>query len=283
MKIGEQLENFEEYSGLNGLKIINLRTRTSNGTFTPVTYSGDIKDIINDGDTCYCDIYSEDTWIKAQFSIRNSLSSFVLKSSINVLLDYDMKKLKLILIKSALNYWKFSLSYNMEEGKEDMDNSGIIYNKKDSKDSKESKDNSKSYDEHNEEIKQVILGMHYFISECEISYGKTKISVPNDTFDDYIDNTIKTNKTSDYIILPRINHKLRSIFNYGSEINLKMRIVSIEECLFEHVQMMELRNNLLATRWAEFKLLEDFINFVESRSFERELRVLSKLVRNNGK
>ena len=138
VKIAECFEKFENFSNLEGLKAINLYKKNDKGEIIKFPQIGNIGAYISKGDNIFCDLSSEDYWIKARINIYiekkhyNSFS-FDFKSRT----DITIKKMNSSIIKFVINYFldqrhkiKDKYHYIMEKILFKFSKSDIIYNYK---------------------------------------------------------------------------------------------------------------------------------------------------------
>lgn len=104
IKIAEQMENFEEYANLEGLKAINLTRKNEKGV-SRIPSTGDMKDHIRDGETLYCDLTTREYWIKTILKLTSTFFKLTVSLDLKFLVDKSLKTLKLHLIKLAINLW----------------------------------------------------------------------------------------------------------------------------------------------------------------------------------
>lgn len=104
VKIAEQMEKFQEFENLEGLKAVNLSKKTEKGIFKiPIT--GEINEFINDGDIIYCDLNTEEYWVKTTIKMNSVNSILLINLDIKFRLDTIIKKLRFLLMKLGLNFW----------------------------------------------------------------------------------------------------------------------------------------------------------------------------------
>ncbi len=97
-------EKFQEFETLEGLKAVNLSKKTERGTIKiPIT--GDINEFINDGDIIYCDLNTEEYWVKTTIKMISLHSILLINLDIKFRLDTMIKKLRFLLMKLGLNFW----------------------------------------------------------------------------------------------------------------------------------------------------------------------------------
>jgi hypothetical protein len=104
IKIAEQMEKFSEFSNLEGLKAINLTKKTEKGIIK-IPSSGEIKDHITGGEIIYCDLNTQEYWIKTHIKIYSSYSKMVITLDLKFRIETIFKKLKFLLLKLGINFW----------------------------------------------------------------------------------------------------------------------------------------------------------------------------------
>lgn len=104
MKIAEKMEKFHQFANLEGLKAINLTKRTEKGT-VKIPNSGEIKDFIVCDDVIYCDLSTQEYWVKTVIKLHSNSSRLIITMDIKHRLDTYFKKLKFLLTKLAINFW----------------------------------------------------------------------------------------------------------------------------------------------------------------------------------
>jgi len=104
VKIAEQMEKYQEFENLEGLKAGNLSKKTEKGIIK-IPISGDINEYINDGDIIYCDLNTEEYWVKTIIKLKSVNSILLINLDIKFRLDTMIKKLRFLLMKLGLNFW----------------------------------------------------------------------------------------------------------------------------------------------------------------------------------
>ena len=62
------MEHFPEYSNLEGLKAINITKKTEKGLIN-IPESGEIKEFLENGSILYCDLKTDEFWIKTSLNM----------------------------------------------------------------------------------------------------------------------------------------------------------------------------------------------------------------------
>lgn len=104
VKIAEQMEKFQEFENLEGLKAVNLSKRTEKGIIK-IPINGDINEYIKDGDIIYCDLNTEEYWVKTTIKMNSVNSNLLINLDIKFRLDTIIKKLRFLLMKLGINFW----------------------------------------------------------------------------------------------------------------------------------------------------------------------------------
>ena len=104
VKIAEQMEKFQEFENLEGLKAVNLTKKTDKG-ITKIPINGEINDFISDGDIIYCDLNTEEYWVKTTIKMNSGNNNLLINLDIKFRLDTIIKKLRFLLMKLGINFW----------------------------------------------------------------------------------------------------------------------------------------------------------------------------------
>ena len=106
MKIADYMEHFPVYSNLEGLKAINIMKRTEKGNVNiPIDTGGEVKDYLENGNVIYCDLKTDEYWINTSLNMFSNQKKLSISLDIKNRLEMPMKKLKMLLIKTGLNFW----------------------------------------------------------------------------------------------------------------------------------------------------------------------------------
>ena len=104
MEIAEQMEKYSQFENLEGLKAINLTKKTEKGLLKlPIT--GEISEFISNGDAIYCDLITEEYWVKSTIKINSINTNLIINLDIKFRLESMIKKLRFLLMKLGINYW----------------------------------------------------------------------------------------------------------------------------------------------------------------------------------
>ncbi len=94
------------YSNLEGLKATNIFKKTEKGNVSiPIETGGEVKDYLENGNVLYCDLKTDEYWIKTSLNMFSNQMKLSISLDIKKRLEMPMKKLKLLLIKTGLNFW----------------------------------------------------------------------------------------------------------------------------------------------------------------------------------
>ena len=104
VKIADYMEHFPEYSNLEGLKAINITKKTEKGLIN-IPESGEIKEFLENGSILYCDLKTDEFWIKTSLNMISGLKKLSISLDIKNRMEMPMKKLKMLIIKTGLNFW----------------------------------------------------------------------------------------------------------------------------------------------------------------------------------
>ena len=108
IKITESFDQFAEFANLEGLKAINLTKKGEKQADILLPTTGTIKDCITNGDIIYCDLITNEYWVKATITISEGINSSIklmLSIDLKTRLNAQFKKFKIVLIKCAINCW----------------------------------------------------------------------------------------------------------------------------------------------------------------------------------
>lgn len=100
------MEHFPLYSNLEGLKAINITKKTDKGNFPiPIEIGGEVRDYLENGNILYCDLKTDEYWINTSLKMRSNQKKLSISLDIKNRLEMPLKKLKMLLIKTGLNFW----------------------------------------------------------------------------------------------------------------------------------------------------------------------------------
>ena len=105
VKIADYMEHFPVYSNLEGLKAINITKKTDKGIVgIPIDNGGEVKDYLENGNILYCDLKTDEYWIKTSINMTSNHKKLSISLDIKNRMEMPMKKLKMNLKK--LSFWK---------------------------------------------------------------------------------------------------------------------------------------------------------------------------------
>ena len=73
--------------------------------FVSLPERGNIKDWLATNDIVYCDLITKEYWIKTKIKIISKLKTLNIGMELKCNLDYSFESLKILLIKTGLNFW----------------------------------------------------------------------------------------------------------------------------------------------------------------------------------
>lgn len=104
LKIAEEMQKYHTFENLEGLKAINLSKKTEKGFFE-LPISSEISEYITNGDLIFCDLITEEYWIKAKIKLNSLYTNLLINLDIKFRLESFIKKLRFLLMKLGINYW----------------------------------------------------------------------------------------------------------------------------------------------------------------------------------
>lgn len=114
------MEKFQEFANLEGSKACNLRKYTDKG-LAKIPNSGELKDFINDGDLLYCDLTTNQYWVKTIIKLNSNYRKLTISLDIKFRVENFFNKLKFLLMKLGIDFW-------MDYAKEAGDSFHYIFN-----------------------------------------------------------------------------------------------------------------------------------------------------------
>lgn len=103
LTIAGVFESYPEFKNLSSLKVSNLTKKTTKNEEVQLPKEGLIKDFIKTGDIIYCDVSSEEYWIKVIFKLHSIVVKKVIKLDYKISKLISFRKLKMILLKNGCN------------------------------------------------------------------------------------------------------------------------------------------------------------------------------------
>ena len=103
LKIAEEFESYPEFKNLSSLKVSNLTKKTTKNEEIQLPKEGSIQDCIKTGDIIYCDVSSQEYWIKVIFKLHSLVLRKVIKLDYKISKLISFRYLKAILLKNGCN------------------------------------------------------------------------------------------------------------------------------------------------------------------------------------
>lgn len=110
-QIKENLKSISEYKNVAGLKIENLY-KEQNESRIYLPKDGKIGDYLKSGDIIYCDVTSDEFWIKTYFKIRTYEYKKIIKLEYKFQKKMKFKQIKLILLKAGIELFLDEIKNN---------------------------------------------------------------------------------------------------------------------------------------------------------------------------
>lgn len=119
-KIKENLKTISEYKNVAGLKIENLY-KVQNESRIKLPKDGKIDEYLKSGDIIYCDVTTDEFWIKTYFKMRTYEYKKIIKLEYKFQKKMKFKQIKLILLKAGIELFLDEIKNN------NLDNSFNYY------------------------------------------------------------------------------------------------------------------------------------------------------------
>lgn len=114
-QIVESLESFPEFKNISGIKAEDIY-KISNDNKIPIPEEGKISDFINSGDILYCNLTTDEYWIKTYYNIKAFNFKKIIKLEYKLKKKMRYKRFKLMLMKGGIQLFieniKNSQMYN---------------------------------------------------------------------------------------------------------------------------------------------------------------------------
>ena len=110
-QIKENLKSISEYKNVAGLKIENLY-KEQNESRIYLPKDGKIGDYLKSGDIIYCDVTSDEFWIKTYFKMRTYEYKKIIKLEYKFQKKMKFKQIKLILLKAGIELFLDEIKNN---------------------------------------------------------------------------------------------------------------------------------------------------------------------------
>ena len=110
-QIVESLESFPEFKDINGVRVENIY-KISNGNKIPIPQEGKVSDFIKSGDILYCDLITDEYWIKTYFNIQTLNFKKIIKLEYKLKKKMRYKRFKLMLMKGGIQLFIENIKSN---------------------------------------------------------------------------------------------------------------------------------------------------------------------------
>jgi hypothetical protein len=114
MKICDSINQFPEFANLEGLKAVNIQKKTDRGLQICDSASSEIKDVFENGNIIFCDIVTNEYWVKASLNLSSSTKKLSVSLELKLNLKMSMHKLKLLLLKAGMFFWMENCQFDDE-------------------------------------------------------------------------------------------------------------------------------------------------------------------------
>ena len=114
-QIIESLESFPEFKNINGIKVEGIY-KINNDDKLYLPQEGKVRDFLNSGDILYCNLITDEYWIKTYFNIQSFNFKKIIKLEYKLKKKMRYKRFKLMLMKGGIDLFveniKSSKSFN---------------------------------------------------------------------------------------------------------------------------------------------------------------------------
>ena len=100
-QIIENLESFPEFKNINGVRAEGIY-KISNDNKIPLPQEGKVSDFVNSGDILYCNLITDEYWIKTYFNIQSFNFKKIIKLEYKLKKKMRYKRFKLMLMKGGI-------------------------------------------------------------------------------------------------------------------------------------------------------------------------------------
>ena len=128
-KIAERFKLTQDFKRIEGLKIENL-SKIQNESRILLPTEGFINEYIKSGDIIYCDIISEELWIKTYFKIMTYNFKKIVKLEFKFKKKMKFRKIKLILLKAGIELFWDELKNNSLDNTFNYYVKNVVFNNK---------------------------------------------------------------------------------------------------------------------------------------------------------
>ena len=110
-QIVQSLESFPEFKDINGVRAENIY-KISNGNKIQIPQEGKTSDFIKSGDILYCDLITDEYWIKTYFNIQTLNFKKIIKLEYKLKKKMRYKRFKLMLMKGGIQLFIENIKSN---------------------------------------------------------------------------------------------------------------------------------------------------------------------------
>ena len=110
-QIVESLQSFPEFKNINGVRVENIY-KISNDSKIPIPQEGKASDFINSGDILYCDLITDEYWIKTYFNLQTLNFKKIIKLEYKLKKKMRYKRFKLMLMKGGIQLFIENIKRN---------------------------------------------------------------------------------------------------------------------------------------------------------------------------
>ena len=174
-QIQENFKSMSEFKTISNLKITNF-TKTIGGVKLKLPLTGPIGQNLKSGDILYCDILSEEIWMKTYFKLEAKKFRKILQVEYKIPKRLNLSKIKLILLKAGISLFYDELKNNNLDNTFNYYLKDALFNRKKKKVSK---------DEDSKEYKNEIFVSMYFEIFEELIHDQLKTNELSKTNNNY--------------------------------------------------------------------------------------------------
>ena len=104
-KIKEHLKKSPEFNNINKLNLANMYKKDKNNEKKMLPNEGQVKNFINSGDMIYCNLVTDEFWIKTYYNIQSLNFKKIIKTEYKLKKKMRYKKFKLMLMKGGIQFF----------------------------------------------------------------------------------------------------------------------------------------------------------------------------------
>ena len=104
-KIKEHLKKSPEFNNINKLNLANMYKKDKNNEKKMLPNEGQVKNFINSGDMIYCNLVTDEFWIKTYYNIQSLNFKRIIKTEYKLKKKMRYKKFKLMLMKGGIQFF----------------------------------------------------------------------------------------------------------------------------------------------------------------------------------